>query len=372
MTTIARSAERRTGFPQQQGGNCFDLLRLLAALAVVVQHAVEHTGNSFLWYEPGSARWFGDGVAVFFIISGGLVFSSAFRCQQSGRGWTEYFRNRLLRVAPAIHVYLLVATAALLLIGVIGVRSLADTRFAGWFGSTLLLVPVYHPSLFSDFGTGVINGSLWTIPAEIGFYIIVPVLVMVTVRRSFRAMMCSAALVAVTGCGLYAWSLSLAGEHRVAQLLGVSTLPWLGYFLLGVMWSRLWQRAPRSGVVALAALCGYLALTGAQHLTGPSGRVVLGMLAGFPLSYLVFWLAYRGPAALHGLTARIGDLSFGAYIWHMPLVNFFIWLGRDHWPVRGTALVVLMLALTLACAAASWHLVEKPALRLKRYSARAA
>ncbi|MER7333105.1 MULTISPECIES: acyltransferase [unclassified Micromonospora] len=372
MTTIVRSAARRTGSARQQEGNCFDLLRLLAALAVVVQHIVEHTGSRFLWYEPGSGRWFGDGVAVFFIISGGLVFSSALRCQQSGLGWADYFRNRFLRVAPAIYVYLLVMTGVLLLVGVIGVRSLADIQFAGWFGSTLLLAPVYHPSLFSGFGTGVINGSLWTIPAEIGFYLIVPVLVLLAVRRSFRAMMGSAALVAVAGCGLYAWSSSLTGENRIQQLLGVSVLPWLGYFMLGVMWSRLWRQAPRSGLVALVALCGYLTLNWAQHLTGSSGRVVLGVLAGVPLSYLVFWLGYRGPAALHGLTARIGDLSFGAYIWHMPLVNLLIWVGRDHWPVRGTALVALMIALTLGCAAASWHLVEKPALRLKRYSVRAA
>ncbi|MEU4773243.1 acyltransferase [Micromonospora sp. NPDC023644] len=370
MTTIARSAALRTGSPRRQDGNCFDLLRLLAALAVVVQHTVEHTGSRFLWYEPGSGRWFGDGVAVFFVISGGLVFSSALRCQQSGRGWTEYFRNRLLRIAPAIHVYLLVMTGFLLTVGVVGVRSLADVQFAGWFASTLLLVPVYHPALFGDFGTGVVNGSLWTIPAEIGFYLIVPALVLVAVRRSFRTMMYGALVVAAAGGGLYAWSLS-GGDNQMARLLGVSVLPWLGYFLLGVMWSRSWHLAPRSGAVALAALCGYGALTWAQHLTGPSGRVLLGVLAGVPLSYLVFWVGHRGPAVLQGLTARIGDLSFGAYIWHMPLVNVFIWAGRDHWPVRGTPLVVLVVTLTLGCAVASWHLVEKPALRFKRYSVRA-
>ncbi|MEU1679458.1 acyltransferase [Micromonospora zamorensis] len=370
MTTTTRPEAHRTGSPRRQEANCFDFLRLLAALAVVVQHAVEHTDSHFLWYAPGSGRWFGDGVAVFFVISGGLVFSSALRCHESGRGWSEYFRNRLLRIAPAIHVYLVVVVGLLLLAGAVGTRSLAEPQFLAWAGSTLLLVPVYHPPLLADFGTGVVNGSLWTIPAEVGFYLIVPGLVLLAVRRSVRLMVVLTAVAAVLGCGLHAYLVGVDPDALLSRLVGVSVVPWLGYFLLGVILVRVWDRLPQSGPVALAALGGYAALTWAQHQVGASGRVLVAMLAAVPLAYLVYWVGHRGPRVLRGLTAQIGDLSFGAYIWHMPVINLLLWAGADHWPVRGTAMVLLVVAVTLTGAFASWHLVERPALRLKRYSVR--
>ncbi|MEV4656117.1 acyltransferase [Micromonospora sp. NPDC049301] len=370
MTTTTRPEAHRTDSPRRQETNCFDFLRLLAALAVVVQHAVEHTGSGFLWYAPGSGRWFGDGVAVFFVISGGLVFASALRCHESGRGWSEYFRNRLLRIAPAIYVYLVLMVGLLLLTGVVGTRSLADPHFLAWAGSTLLLVPVYHPLLLADFGTGVVNGSLWTIPAEVGFYLIVPGLVLLAVRRSVRLMVLVTAVAAVLGCGLHAYLAGVDPDALLSRLVSVSVVPWIGYFLLGMILVRVWDRLPQSGPVALAALGGYAVLTWTQHQVGASGRAVIALLAAVPLAYLVYWVGHRGPRVLRGLTARIGDLSFGAYIWHMPVINLLLWAGVDNWRVRGTPLVLLVVAITLACAYASWNLVERPALQLKRYSVR--
>lgn len=356
--------------PDRRRDNCFDLLRLVAALGVVVQHAVEHLAAPFLWFAPGSGRWFGDGVPMFFIISGGMVYASARRCREQGRPWRDYLRNRLLRIAPALYAYAAVMAAFLVLSGIVAGRALVGTQFLGWLGSTLLLVPVYHPPLLAEFGTGVVNGSLWTIPVEVGFYLLVPVLVLAAARWSFAAMLAGAGAVAVAGVALLAAAAEHGGDGLGGRLLAVSVLPWLGFFLLGIWWHRVWDRAPQSPWVALAALAGYVATAVVRRHTGDGAEVAVALLGGLPLSYLVYWLAYHGGGALRRVTDRLGDLSFGVYIWHMPVINLLLWAGFDGLALPGTAAVLVVVALTACCALLSWHLVEKPALRLKSYSSR--
>ena len=60
---------------------------------------------------------------------------------------------------------------------------------------------------------------------------------------------------------------------------------------------------------------------------------------------------------------RFGDLSYGLYIYAFPVQQTLIWLFKDRlswWSVLGLTLIV-----TFTLAFASWHLVEKWALRLK-------
>lgn len=62
------------------GENNLDATSLIAAILIVIQHSVNHLGIQFLVYNPGDRWWFGDGVSIFFIISGLLVFRS---CENS-------------------------------------------------------------------------------------------------------------------------------------------------------------------------------------------------------------------------------------------------------------------------------------------------
>ena len=90
----------------------------------------------------------------------------------------------------------------------------------------------------------------------------------------------------------------------------------------------------------------------------------------FPLfgCYLALWLALN-PSLPVIPAARFGDLSYGLYIYGWPVEEGVIWLLGGHaawWQVFAIALPA-----TAAFAFLSWHLVERPALRLKPGTRRA-
>jgi peptidoglycan/LPS O-acetylase OafA/YrhL len=61
---------------------------------------------------------------------------------------------------------------------------LADARGAMWFVAQLFGA-IYTPASLREFGFGSYNGALWTIPIELQFYFLVP-LVFLLLRRSAR------------------------------------------------------------------------------------------------------------------------------------------------------------------------------------------
>jgi peptidoglycan/LPS O-acetylase OafA/YrhL len=351
--------------------NCFDFLRLVAAVCVVIGHSVAHLQVPFFWLNPGGHLWFYDGVPLFFILSGMLVYRSCEKCVKSGRPIWHFYLNRFLRIAPAIYAYVVVITAILLTVGVVNQHALLTRGFLVWFVGSFALVPIYNPIIFRHFGVGVLNGSLWTIPTEVGFYILVPAIFLLEQRRGFHAM--SRWLIACALIGLaLEWGIrSVAPAGLAAKLYNVSFGPHLLFFALGIIWSRAWRFVPKQiGWMLLCTACYGIAKWFARDVqTGPLYKLVWAL----PLSYMVLWIGYWRPGPLNKIT-RIGDLSYGVYIWHMVIVNLFIFLKVPQRvpALSGTATHLLVLFSSFCVALVSWHLIEKPALRLKPFTTRRA
>jgi peptidoglycan/LPS O-acetylase OafA/YrhL len=356
----------------ERRSNCFDVLRLFAAVCVVIQHSVRHIHTPFLWVIPGRERfWFYDGVALFFILSGMLVYRSCEKCIQTGRPIRHFYINRFLRVAPAIYVYAVLSTALLLVVGVITLSTLKTGSYVGWFASNLALVPVYHPAAFKTFGVGVLNGSLWTIPTEVSFYLVVPLLFLFEGRFGFRSLIAWLAPLSIAGLAAEWWFQSHAPENMAAKLLHVSLAPHLFFFGLGIFWLRMWDRVPHRADLALTCAALYCLIR--WNMLGIGWGPLWKAAWGIPLSYAVVWFAHHGPRQVNRVT-RIGDLSYGVYIWHMVVVNMVLYyaLPKRLVGIPGTSVHVLVLLITLVLALASWWLIEKPSLRLKPFTARGA
>lgn len=362
-------------------GNCFDFLRLFAACSVVVSHATNHFHSSFLWVHPGQSVWFYDGVALFFVLSGFLVYRSYERCVQRGHPSWQYFVNRFLRIAPALYAYLAFTTLALILVGVLPIGELGRAAYWKWAGSNLLLLP-RNSVLFLDFGTGNINGSLWTVTAEISFYLVVPLIYVVQRRYGLRAML---AFIAVAGLAGVIMAGVLGRESRWVYrdfLFRLTFLPYMIFFGLGIFWSQVWDQAPKRrwlcalcvslfGAIRILNIPGLEPETGLGLVLKGSINPIYAVVWAVPLSYAVIYVAHFGPRIFRMIPQKIGDLSYGIYIWHMVVINFMVYFGW-HRIVAGIpgAGVGLALLITFALAALSWRLVEKPAVRFKPYSSR--
>lgn len=359
-----------SGVPLQSSSreNAFDFLRLAAAIMVVIHHAVIHLDVPFLWHSKESGPWFHGGVSLFFILSGFLITRSAEKCHAEGRSWWDFYRNRALRVVPALYAYFVATVFLLLAIGALAPRALATLDFGVFAASNLFLTPVYSPTSLDGFGVGVINGSLWTIPVEVSFYVVVPLILMLAAKTGWKRALTATSIIAVAGIALYGATGGAEAEAMVWKLYGVTFVPFLWFFTIGMVWSKLWKRIPHNGWAALACLVAYFVIINLPHSGGAGLSAILTGLAALPLSYAAIWFGYNAPKGFYRFTQRIGDLSFGTYIWHMIVVNVLVFAGARSWKVPGTLLVLAVVAASMMIATISWKLVEKPALRRKNYS----
>ena len=75
---------------------------------------------------------------------------------------------------------------------------------------------------------------------------------------------------------------------------------------------------------------------------------------------VVMKLAISNPQLSDNLIKR-NDISYGVYIYHMPVVNFIMVIGHE----GGNGLALALIS-TIIIAVLSWFIVERPILKVKR------
>jgi len=239
-------------------------------------------------------------------------------------------------------------------------------QLLAWLAAQSTFAQFYNPEFLRGYGVGALNGSLWTIPVELQFYLLVPLLSHFLDRTGQRRQ--NLALTILLFLFLLA-NRAFTGLDRgqaqslLTKLAGVSFLPWFGMFLVGVLFQKNFDRlhallAGRA-LPLLAIYCGWALLL--TRFFGLEGGNDIHPLLFLMLAPLVFALAFTR-RDLAGRLLRRNDLSYGIYIYHMPVVNALLYMGVK----GGAGSVALALAGSLACAALSWALVEKPFLRRKK------
>jgi peptidoglycan/LPS O-acetylase OafA/YrhL len=339
-------------------GPAFDSLRWIAAISVVLLHGSSALGVELL----GGAVEFVEPIMVFFTLTGMFVFASAQSTWERTGSFRQYARNRALRVAPAVWTFALAAPLLLVVVGAASPSTLVSPEIAVWLGAAAVLAPNYDPAMWAHVGTGSMNGPLYTVPAEMSFYVLVPVLVLAARRVGFWWVVAGMAVVSVVGAAVS----SLAGPF-VHELFHHLFLERAAYFTTGMVLARVGALVPLRWWLALLALGVHVALRAHQDFGPDTGALawlqhtVKPVLCALPVGYLVLWAGVRLPAVLGRATGRLGDWSFGTYLWHSVVINLALW-----WGAAGSGLALAaVLAVSLGLGATSWHLVEKRFLRRK-------
>lgn len=344
--------------------NNFDLLRLLAAFQVVYCHTCWHLDITTGVGNPTLAwviNWF-PGVPIFFTISGFLISRSWERSDD----WRDYATKRALRIYPALWVQLAVGILIAALFGFITPAVVTSRSFALWILAQSTCVQFYNPAFLREFGLGALNGSLWTIPVELGFYLSLPVLYFVLVNRvSKRTADISLSLMALVSFAHWFYlSVSADPESTLTKLQMVSPFPHLYMFLVGVVLQRnfdrvcpfLENRAPM-WFCALAVCMLTLNPWGKDELSPWPLSVIVGRLL-LAMTVLSFAFSWRSLAdrLLHG-----NDISYGVYLYHALAINVLVQIG---WKGEQWHLAVVAIS-TATAAFLSWRLIEHPAVSMK-------
>ncbi len=337
---------------KQFGENNFDLLRLLAASQVMLAHGVLHLLRSKPSWWPLLEAF--PGVPAFFAISGFLISAS----YERSSSLASYARNRVLRIFPGLWCCILLTIPVALWLGIRfppGAGSL-------WF-TTQLTGLIYTPAFLRGLPLGSYNGALWTIPLELQFYCVLPLLYWIarSTRRPTTLMGVVAIIFLASAFAFTALTLNspLEAETRAQALFRYSFVPHFYLFMTGVLLQR-WQ-VHRSGWVAGRAHYWLLAYAACYFLAPASATTYLA--SRLLLAVLVISAAYTLP----GLARKVlqgQDISYGVYIYHGLLLNIFLHFNLI---ARERALVWLA-GLTCVLATLSWVCVERRFLRKKAQS----
>lgn len=329
------------------GQDNFLLLRFLAASLVIYGHGPAIAGGQ-AW--PDLFTWLGWGtysgdlaVDVFFVTSGYMIAGSYLRRRHP----FEFLWARVLRIYPAF-VFCLLASAFVLgplMTSLTPSAYFADHGAVRYVTKNLELgkgLAWYLPGVFTGNPlNGVVNGSIWTLPAEVRMYLWV--LIAGLLGLLARPRWCNVVLCALFVCGMVA-----PGRLPLVPLDSFVRLA--AYFAAGVFCyvNQQWLRISWWWVIGLAMMAVLLR----QTMLYPFALGLALVAFVFAFAYLTPWRGFN----------RFGDYSYGIYLWGFPMQQWVASHGTG-WIVALNAL----LAWPLACAMAvlSWHLVEKPALAFK-------
>jgi peptidoglycan/LPS O-acetylase OafA/YrhL len=331
----------------------FDPLRLGAAVLVIFSHSFALVGRDepLVFRFRSSGVTFGSfAVACFFVTSGFLVT----RSWLDSPGGARFVRNRVLRIWPALIV---VVVLTVFVVGPLATSS-SITSYASahatarYLGNATLLPPTVYtlPGVFARAPLTAVNGSLWTLRYEILAYVGLFALCVVGAVRSIRLMaLVFAALVA----GQQLFSVAMKMDATVVGFMPSRAFTLGAWFVGGALLALIHRRV---GITTRGAAIAAVAV-GAAVITKWSLPYVVAA------PYLVVWLGLHSPSWARSLR-RLGDPTYGTYLYAFPVQQLLV-SSRLH--VTNPWLLFLeATALTVPLGYASWHLIERRALRWKR------
>ena len=309
-------------------------MRIVLALIVVFFHASEvfADGSARAWHAVGPIA----AVAVFLVISG-LCMAHSFQDRAEG-----FYRRRFWRIYPTFAVAMALGTIPLVI----------------WSPSAIMsTVHVAPPSPVSiawafagfpgpNFGGHELNGSLWSLFAEMRYYALVPLLF--RLRGRYVAALILASCAASFGVG--------------AQYDYLTCAAFFWPFGLGWLVYRHWNDKGGNNqcVRALLLLLPPLMLIRDAAAGGTWGPALFVICAALILAME----RIRIPPKLAAMLNYLGDLSFPVYAVHFALI-WILLLCRapaallHPWPVA---------LIALAVSAAILHCIDRPLRRFGRES----
>jgi peptidoglycan/LPS O-acetylase OafA/YrhL len=385
----ARDGSNATGAPPSRTHfTGFEALRATAAVMVLVHHAASLSGG-----RAGGAQTlaavFDGGVAVFFVLSGFLLYRPMVAAGVAGRAglsWRAFWWRRVLRIVPAYWVALTILWAA------------GAFALGGEWWRYYLFLQIYDELT-------VLGGIVpaWSLCTEMAFYLVLPLFAALVGRLAAGLRAERRAVVHLVACGLL-WAGGFVSRWAFDHVwpskrgLAFNWLPTnLDLFASGMALAVVsvalapgspareridrWATPVWPWWAAGAALFGWFAYrvgptsfeVGYQGWYWHQRQLVLAVVTVLVMVPMVFGHQEAGVARrawAWGPIAWVGTVSYGLYLWHLDLMGLAVehrWLGLGDLASGPTFPVLVAIGLVggLGCAAASWYGIERPLQRFR-------
>ncbi|WP_268797645.1 acyltransferase family protein [Pseudomonas huanghezhanensis] len=328
-----------------------DGLRAVAVIPVILFHSGLHV------FSGGFV-----GVDVFFVISGYLITSIILSEMMAGRfSLVTFYERRARRILPSLFVMMLICLPAAWLI--------LDPPDFKYFAKSLVAVPVFSSNLLFWLESGYFDASAelkpllhtWTLAVEEQYYVLFPLLLMLTWRLGrvwILALLAAGAVASLTMAQVGAAQGSSTSFYllhaRAWELLVGSFIAFYFSWRPRVEDARgplnQWAALLGIGMIAYAvfAFDSNTPFPGLNALVPTLGAALI-ILFATPKTWVGAVLSSRG-------FVFIGLISYSAYLWHQPVFAF----ARQSTFKEPSAAVMLPLAgLSLLLAYLSWRYVEQ-------------
>jgi len=337
--------------------NAFDLLKIIAAFIVVFSHSFRHFGiekaSWTLFFTDGSV-----GVILFFAITGFVMMPAWEKMENKmGGGIKTYFSflyNRVLRLYPPLWISFLIISVTNMVIFNIDLFSFS------------YLVYAIKYCIFANgagFGsTGIANGVLWTIMADIIFYIIAPFIYklmknqktwvwLLVIFAFWQFNIWDAQVVAffqsIPFIGRFVsidFSLCFIYEFLIGCFLYFKRNTIISFFVNNKIWAYIWLM----GFIVFFQLYNYY---GVIPQTGLMHSPWLGIIVA-PLSIILGFVI--------GNVKIKYEMSYSIFLYHMVVIAILKAFG-----VTGVMGIILTICITPIVAFISRILIEMPMLKFK-------
>lgn len=357
-----------------------DGIRGVAILMVLVCHFTHlEPFPSTLKMLFGSGAY---GVDLFFVLSGFLITGILL----DSKGKPNYFRNfyarRTLRIVPLYYVAVILVAFVL--------PSIAPATDGFWQASkqgrrwALIYMANIPPFWTKEFLSPTL-GHFWSLSVEEHFYLVWPVAVLFLSSKALIRLCFSMMLLAMTSRIIL---LSLGGYEVALALFTLCRMDGLliGSFLaivirntqqtsLLIRWN--WLILTISCVLVICELSLAAMVPELQFAATATTGVIVAVFFGASLAFAIT----RDPESIlatvisHPVFRFFGLYSYGLYVMHVPLLNYFWSREVNVWSRElvstsyvGSGLFVgLCFVVSILLAMASYHLLERRFLELKRY-----
>lgn len=318
----------------------------MLALSVCLSHLGEVSGTSaFLPLK----HYFYSGVAVdcFFVVSGFLIF----RSYERSSGILSYFNKRIRRIYPA-YLTVVILAAFLLPLLLSTTELFFSSEWIRYLTVNLAFLNFLQPDLPGIFTTNplqVINPPLWTIKIEVMFYASVP-LIFLLMRDRKKWIVLSLLYAASIAYSMILLHFYSSSGQQIYLILAKQLPGQLAFFLGGgaiYLYFAFFQKQ-----------CLKLLIPSLIFLLCKGHTFVPGL---YPLALAITVISFATYFSYLGNWGKFGDISYGVYIYHFPIIQIFTAfdLFRGHpWQT------FFLLLFTIICTSAfSYHCIERPFLR---------